>query len=62
MLKVFSIQKAFSGFSSVIPNPYSIINPLTAISQPYPHPSHPLNLFSSLFKVMPSKADLLGSL
>jgi hypothetical protein len=54
MLKIFSIQNAFTGFPSNICIPQS---PLFPRVQPPP----PI-LFSSIFMFLPLKADLLESL
>ncbi len=62
MLKAFSIQKAFPGFSSVIPNLFSPISLHAETAQVNHHISSPFNHFPSLFPVMPSTASLFGSL
>ena len=62
MLKVFSIQKAFSGFSSLIPSLFSSTSPHKSPIQANRHFSNPPLPFAPSLKVMPPKADLLISL
>lgn len=62
MLKVFAIQKAFSGFSRMISFPDPTFSPTIETSQVNHYFVHPITLLSSLFMLMPPKADLLGSL
>lgn len=62
MLKVFASQKAFSGFSSIIPGLNSTISPQISTKQVNRHFSNPPLPFSSFFQVMLPEADLLGSL
>lgn len=62
MLKVFLNQKAFTGFSSMIPNPHLIFSPRVQIPHTDHHHSLRPILFSFLFMVTPPKADLLEPL
>lgn len=62
MLKVFASQKAFSGFSRMIPILNSNTSPNAATAHAHHHFSSPLLPFLSLFLVMPRMASLLNSL
>lgn len=62
MHEVFSIQKAFTGLSRMIHFPKSTLAQQAYPSQESHHLSHPFSLFSSLFMLMPPKANLLEPL
>lgn len=53
MLKVFGTQKAFSGFSSIIPSLFSTILPYAPTARVNYHFSRPFLHFSFLLQVMP---------